>query len=181
MLTLGFNSVALDDVVVVVRSFKAGLHFGKLVLNSIKLDTSFFTGLSNFADFFFFLTKLKINTLMLICELFGEGVLQGDHKNLKRVRLRGSYIHGQLVGKSRLHRRSTNQRHPVTNLVHRHNRCCQDYPDRFSWGQRLRSYLTPLTLRRFTYRRPYSNQIFIKILLFSSSLIINFLILLSNN
>ena len=83
MLTFGFNSVSLHNVVVVVGTFKSGLHFGELVLDTVQLYTGVFTGLSHFTDFFLLLTELKINALVFISQLLSQGVLETDHENLQ--------------------------------------------------------------------------------------------------
>ena len=85
MLAFGLDSVPLYDVVVVVRTFKASLHLGKLVLHSVQLDTCFLTRLAYFAYFFFFFSQLEIHTLVLIRELLCESVLEGNHQHLNQV------------------------------------------------------------------------------------------------
>jgi hypothetical protein len=66
VLALGFHSVPLHDVVVVVRAFEAGLHLGELMLHSVQLDTSLFAGLAHFAHLLFLLPQLKIHALVLV-------------------------------------------------------------------------------------------------------------------
>ena len=70
ILALSFHSVSLDDVVVVVGALECGLHFGELVLDSVELDTGVFTRLADLTHFFFLLSKLEIDTFMLIRQLF---------------------------------------------------------------------------------------------------------------
>jgi len=70
VLAFGFDAVALNDVVVVVGALECGLHFGELVLDSVELYTGVFTRLADFTHFFFLLSKLEIDTFMLIRQLF---------------------------------------------------------------------------------------------------------------
>ena len=86
MLSLSLNSVSLDDIVVVVSSLEGSLHTSKLMLNSIELHTSLFSGLSDLSDLLFFLTEGEIDSLVLIRELFGESILQTGHQWLKETR-----------------------------------------------------------------------------------------------
>lgn len=48
MLLFSIRSVLLDNVVIVMGSLKVSLHFGELVLDSIKLHTSFLASLLDF-------------------------------------------------------------------------------------------------------------------------------------
>ena len=82
ILALSFHSISLDNVVVVVSALKGCLHTSKLMLYAVKLNTSFLSRLSNFPDFFLFLSKLQINTLVLIGELLSQSVLQPCHQGL---------------------------------------------------------------------------------------------------
>ena len=70
VLAFGFDAVALNDVVVVVGALECGLHFGELVLDSVELDTGVFARLADLTHFFFLLSKLEIDTFMLIRQLF---------------------------------------------------------------------------------------------------------------
>ena len=85
MLSFCFNSITLYNIVVVMSSFETSLHFCELMLNSVQLNTSFFTGLPDFSDFFFFFSKLEVNTFVFVSKLFGESVLEPNHENLNRV------------------------------------------------------------------------------------------------
>ena len=68
-----------------MSSFETSLHFCELMLYSVQLNTSFFTGLPDFSDFFFFFSKLEVNTFVFVSKLFGESVLEPNHENLNRV------------------------------------------------------------------------------------------------
>jgi hypothetical protein len=63
-----------------MSSLEFGLHFSKLMLNTVHLDTSIFTLLFDFSNFFLFFTELKINALVLIGQLFGQGSLESSHE-----------------------------------------------------------------------------------------------------
>jgi hypothetical protein len=52
------------------------------MLYTVKLNTSFLSRLSNFPDFFLFLSELQINTLVLICQLLSQSVLQPCHQGM---------------------------------------------------------------------------------------------------
>ena len=82
ILALSFHSISLDNVIVVVSALKGSLHASKLMLYTVKLNTGFFSRLSNFPDFFLFLSELQINTLVLICQLLSQSVLQPCHQGL---------------------------------------------------------------------------------------------------
>lgn len=82
VLALGFHSVPLHDVVVVVSAFKSGLHLGELMLDTIQLHTGVFTGLAHLAHFFLLLAESEINTLVLIGQLLSQSVLEADHQHL---------------------------------------------------------------------------------------------------
>lgn len=66
MLLFRVYAVALDDVIIVVGALKGSLHASQLVLNAVKLHTRFFSGLANLAYFLFLLTKLQVNTFVLV-------------------------------------------------------------------------------------------------------------------
>lgn len=127
MLTFSFNSVSLHDVIVVMSAFKTSLHFCKLMLNSIKLNTSLLASLSHFADFFLLFSQLQINTFMFICELFRQSILKRDHEYLKKTQLAGSYIHGQQAGRFHRRHQNINRRLLIIDLDRRHTHCFQDY------------------------------------------------------
>jgi hypothetical protein len=80
------DAVTLDDVVVIVGAFKSGLHASELMLHAIQLDTSLFTGLSDFANFFLFLAKLEVDTFVFVRQLFSQGILEPCHQRLKMKR-----------------------------------------------------------------------------------------------
>lgn len=80
VLLLCLDSVALDDVIVVVSALEFGLHLGQLVLNSVQLDTGIFSRLLDLADFFFPLAELEIDSLVLVRQLLGQGILQPRHQ-----------------------------------------------------------------------------------------------------
>jgi len=82
MLALSFNTVSLHNVVIVMSALEGSLHLSELMLHSIKLYTSIFTRLTHFAYFFLFLSKLKVDTLVFVCQLFGKGILKPDHQDV---------------------------------------------------------------------------------------------------
>lgn len=82
VLTFGFDTVSLHDVIVIVSSFKGGLHASKLMLNSIELHTGLFAGHADLADLFILLAKLQVNTLMSVSELLCKGVLKTTHERM---------------------------------------------------------------------------------------------------
>ena len=85
MLALSLGPVTLHDVVVVVSALESGLHAGQLVLDSVKLHTGLFTGLTNLADGLFALTQLEIHSLVLVRQLLGQSVLQTSHERLNNT------------------------------------------------------------------------------------------------
>lgn len=80
MSLLCLNTISRHDVKVIMGALKLCLHFGKLVLDAVHLNTSVFTLLLDFSNFFLLLTQLKINTLVLISQLFGQGSLEPSHE-----------------------------------------------------------------------------------------------------
>ena len=82
MLAFGLTSVPLNNIVVIVRPFKCGLHAGKLVLHSIELHTSLFALLADLAHGLLAFAKFQVNTLVLIRQLFRQSVLQSGHQRL---------------------------------------------------------------------------------------------------
>jgi hypothetical protein len=82
VLLLTLHLIPLNDVVVIVGSFEFGLHFGKLMLDTIELHTGFLSVFLDFTDFFFFFSELKIDSLVLVGQLFGQGILQSCHQRL---------------------------------------------------------------------------------------------------
>ena len=89
MLLLGLDSVPLDDVVVIVGALELRLHFGKLMLNSVELHTSVFSRLLDLPDFLFLLAKLQVDSLVLVCQLLRQGILEPCHQGLYRKLVNG--------------------------------------------------------------------------------------------
>jgi hypothetical protein len=84
VLTFGLNTVSLDNVVVIVSSFEGSLHASKLMLDSVELHTGLFAGHADLANFFILFAKLQIDTLMSVCKLFRQGILQTIHERLHK-------------------------------------------------------------------------------------------------
>ena len=82
MLALGLSAIPLNDVVVIVCSLEGSLHAGKLMLYAVQLHTSLLTAHSDLTNRLFGLAKFQVNTLVLVRQLFGEGVLQARHQRL---------------------------------------------------------------------------------------------------
>ena len=82
VLPLGFAAIALHNVVVVVRALKSCLHARQLVLHSVELHTGLLALLTNLPHSFFALAQLQIHTLVLICQLLRQSVLQASHQGL---------------------------------------------------------------------------------------------------
>jgi hypothetical protein len=82
VLLLCLHSVSLDDVVVVVGPLELSLHLCELMLNSIELNTCVFSSLLNLPNFLFLLSQLQVDSLVLVRQLFSEGVLQTGHQRL---------------------------------------------------------------------------------------------------
>ena len=82
MLALSLSTIPLNDVVVIVGTLEGSLHAGQLMLYAVQLHTSLLTRLSNLADGLFGLAKFQINTLVLVCQLLRESILQTGHQRL---------------------------------------------------------------------------------------------------
>ena len=114
MLAFSLDTIALNNIVIVVGALEGGLHFCQLMLHPIELNTCLFTCLAHFPNFLFLLTKLQIDAFVLVGKLLGQGVLEARHQGLKNKTL-GGYIHGQQAKRFLLHRQRTDL-HPHPDL-----------------------------------------------------------------
>ena len=82
MLALSLSTIPLDDVVVIVGTLEGSLHASQLMLYAVQLHTSLLTAHSDLTYGLFGLAKFQVDTLVLIRQLFSEGVLQARHQRL---------------------------------------------------------------------------------------------------
>ncbi len=65
-----------------MSSFELGVHLGELMLNSIELHTSVFSLLFDFTNLFFLLSKLKVDSFVLVGQLLRQSILKTGHERM---------------------------------------------------------------------------------------------------
>ena len=70
-LTICLSPVSFHNVVIIMGLFKSGLHFGQLVLHTVKLHTCLFSFHAHLFEHVFFLSEFEFNFFVTLCQISG--------------------------------------------------------------------------------------------------------------